>query len=56
MSPAEQLLDYREEYCKNAKEIRELVMESYRDIESGKGRDCNEFFSDLEKRYLSAKV
>lgn len=35
------------------KQIREMVMESYGDIVLGKGRDCNEFFDELEKRYSS---
>lgn len=56
MSPAEQLLSYSQEVCKNQEEIRGKVMESYRDITLDKGRDCNEFFSELEKRYLSVKI
>ena len=35
----------------NAQE-RELVLESYKDIALGKGRDCNDFFDELEKRYI----
>lgn len=31
---------------------RELVLESYKDIALGKGRDCNDFFDELENRYL----
>ena len=31
-------------------QIRQMVKESYYDIEVGKGRDCNEFFEELEKR------
>lgn len=27
-----------------------MVLESCRDIAAGKGRDCNEFFEELEKR------
>ena len=27
------------------------VLESYKDIELGKGRDCNEFFDELLNRY-----
>ncbi len=53
MSPAQQVLDYRREIDENQKQIREMVMESYRDIAAGKGRDCNEFFDELEKRYTN---
>ena len=31
---------------------RELVLKSYKDIADGKGRDCNDFFDELENRYL----
>ena len=51
ISPAQQVLDYRIEIDENQKQIREMVMESYCDIVAGKGRDCNEFFEELEKRY-----
>ena len=50
MSPAQQVLDYRREIDENQKQIQEMVMESYRDIVAGKGRDCNEFFEELECR------
>jgi len=56
MSPAQQVLDYRREIDENQKQIREMVMESYRDIATGKGRDCNEFFEELEKRYSNDRV
>lgn len=32
MSPAQQVLDYRREIDESQKQIREMVMESYRDI------------------------
>ncbi len=35
----------------NQKVVREMVMESYRDMQEGEGRDYKEFFSDLEKKY-----
>lgn len=44
MSLAQQILDYRKEIDENQRQIRDMVMESYRDIAAGKGRDCNEFF------------
>lgn len=56
MSPAQQLLDYRREINENQKQVQEMVLESYRDITAGKGRDCNEFFDELEKRYSNVRV
>ena len=50
MSPSQRVLDYQREIDENQKQIREMVMESYHDITAGKGRDCNEFFEELEKR------
>ncbi len=56
MSPAQQILDYRKEIDDNQKQVREMVMESFRDIAAGKGRDYNEFFDELEKRYSDVGV
>lgn len=56
MSLAQQILDYRKEIDENQRQIRDMVMESYRDIAAGKGRDCNEFFEELEKRYSNDRV
>ncbi|MCM1201977.1 MAG: hypothetical protein NC312_12170 [Bacteroides fragilis] len=56
MSPAQQILDYRREIDENQKQIREMVMEIYHDIAAGKGRDCNEFFEELEKKYSNDRV
>lgn len=56
MSPTQQILDYRREIDENQKQIREMVMESFRDIGAGKGRDYNEFFDELEKRYTNERV
>ena len=55
MSP-EQVLDYRREIKENQKQIWEMVMKSYQDIAAGKGRNCNEFFDELEKRYIYDRV
>ena len=33
-------------------QIRQMVKESYYDIEVGKGRDCRDFFCELEKRLV----
>lgn len=56
MNPAQQALDCRREMDENQKQVREMVMESYRDIAAGKGRNCNEFFEELEKRYSNERV
>ena len=56
MDPTQQVLDYRREIDENQKRVREMVMESYRDIAAGKCRDCNEFFEELEKRYNNDRV
>lgn len=55
MSP-EQVLDYRREIEENQKQIWEMVMKSYQDIAAGKDRNCNEFFDELEKRYIYDRV
>ena len=56
MSPAQQALDYQREIEENQTQIREMVIESYHDIAAGKGRNCNEFFEELERRYSNDKV
>lgn len=56
MSPMQQITDYRKEIDENQKHIREMVMESYHHIEAGRGRDCNEFFNELEKRYSNVSI
>ncbi|MCI8830671.1 MAG: hypothetical protein HFG43_06750 [Lachnospiraceae bacterium] len=56
MSLAQQALDYQREIDENQKQIREMVMESYHDMALGKGRDCNEFFEELEKRYSNDRI
>lgn len=33
----------------NRKNVREMVMESYRDMQAGKGRDYREFFMEIKK-------
>lgn len=54
MSPTQQLLEYQKELDENQMQVREIVLESYQDIAAGKGRGCNEFFDELEKRYSHA--
>ena len=56
MSPAQKLLDYKREVDENQRQVREMVLESYRDIAAKKGRDCNEFFDELEKSYSNDRV
>lgn len=53
VGPVQQDLDYRREIDKNQKQVREMVMESYHDIATGKSRDCNEFFNELEEKYFT---
>ena len=49
-----ELMDAMEE---NQKDVRRMVMDSYHDIESGKGRDYKEFFAELESRiYIIRKL
>ena len=40
----------------NQKEVRKMVMNSYHDMEQGKGRDYKDFFAELESRYRNANV
>ena len=47
------IIDAMEE---NQKDVRRMVMDSYHDIESGKGRDYKEFFAELESRYRKVNV
>ena len=47
------IIDAMEE---NQKEIRKMVMDSYHDMENGKGRDYKEFFAELESRYRNVNV
>lgn len=52
MNPAQQVLECPKEFNTTDKQVREMVLESYRDVGMGKGRECNDFFKELEKRYL----
>lgn len=40
----------------NQQEIRRMIMDSYHDIQAGKGRDYKDFFAELESRYRNANV
>jgi len=48
---SQQILNDPKKMDENQQQIREMVLESYHDIALGKGRDCNEFFDELEKKY-----
>lgn len=41
----------RTETDENQKNVRGMVMESYRDMQLGKGRDYRAFFSEMKNRY-----
>ena len=56
MSQAQQIFDYQRKFDENQSQVREMVLESYRDIIAGKGRDCNEFFDELEQRYSDIRI
>lgn len=40
----------------NQKMVQKMVMDSYQDMLAGKGRDCKEFFDELESRYKNVKI
>lgn len=40
----------------NQEDVRKMVLDSYHDMEQGKGRDYKEFFAELESRYRNANV
>ena len=48
--------DFIDAMEENQKDVRKMVMDSYYDIEKGKGRDYKEFFAELESRYRNANV
>lgn len=48
--------DYISTMEENQQEIRRMIMDSYHDIQAGKGRDYKDFFAELESRYRNAAV
>lgn len=48
--------DFIDAIEEDQKDVRKMVMDSYRDIEKKKGRDYKEFFAELESRYRNANV
>lgn len=43
--------DFMDVMEEKQKDIHKMVMDSYHDVEKGKGRDYKEFFTELESRY-----
>lgn len=50
MTSAE-VLAYEKELEENQRTVRQMVLDSLEDVRAGKGRDFNEFFDELEKKY-----
>ena len=48
--------DFIDSMEENQKDVRKMVMDSYRVIEKGKGRDYKEFFAELESRNRNANA
>ena len=48
--------DFIDAIEENQKDVRKMVMDSYRDIEKKKGREYKDFFAELESRYRNANV
>ena len=48
--------DFIDAMEENQKDVRKMVMDSYRDIKTGKGKDYKEFFAELERRYRNANI
>lgn len=49
MSFEQRTLDYQLEINENQRQMRQLVMGSYHDIDEGKSKYYNNFFEDFEK-------
>lgn len=49
-------MNYAAAMEENQKDVRKMVLDSYHDMEQGKGRDYKEFFSELESRYRNVNV
>lgn len=50
MTSAE-MLAYEKELEENQRTVRQMVLDSLEDVRAGKGRDFNEFFDEVEKKY-----
>ena len=51
MTLAEERIAYHDEIDENQRQVREMVLESYKDIEEQSGKECEEIFKRLEKKY-----
>lgn len=51
---AVQAIDYEKELQEEQETVRNRILASMKDIKAGKGRDYNEFFDELEKKYSHA--
>lgn len=49
-----QEIDYERELREDQKAVRKKILESMRDIKAGRGREYNEFFDELERKYTHA--
>lgn len=59
MNTTQQVLEHQKEINDDRKLVREMVMESYYDIASVKGCDCNEFPEELrisEKEIIEGRM
>jgi len=56
MTQSQKLQEYKNELNDNEEQTQKLVLESYNDIAAGKERDYNDFFDELESRYMDEKV
>lgn len=48
---ATDILTYQKELEENQRAVRQMVLDSLEDVRAGKGRDFNEVFDELEKKY-----
>lgn len=48
---AAEVLAYEKELEENQRTVRQMVLDSLEDVREGKGRDFNEVFDELEKKY-----
>lgn len=52
MNSAYNILEHQRDIELSQNQIRDMVLESYLDIQDGSGQEYNLFFDELEKRYL----
>ena len=49
-----QAIDYEKELQVEQETVRDRILTSMKDIKAGKGREYDEFFDELEKKYSHA--